>query len=504
MNKSAGLLLGFVVVVGAVSTVGAWYTGNQLEGVLNTSIQDANQQLKTALASAGGSAQIDLVSLDRHLFTSTAHYRVKFQNLQAGAEQKDLELLFVDHIEHGPLPWSRLKAFKLAPVMVNSNYELEKNDTTAKWFDAAKGAAPLKGQVALGYNRSVDGNVELVPLDFAPNATSSLKFSGLNLAVTASDQAAKIKLNGYMDNLKVSTVTPEQGPVQVELSGLTLASDLTKSDLGFYLGQNTLELSETKLGFGVKPAVVTIKGFEQKDSTQAQGNVLAGRLAYNIASIDYNDKPVGSAQMSWTAKNLDFPAMQSLIKLYQVQLEALQKAQAAGAEDPEAAVPELTPAQQAQAEADIKQVLTGKPQIALENFSIKTVNGESRASLVVDLTNPSSTDLPPVELGKQLVSQLDAKVSLSKPMIADLAGLQAQIQGQTDPKAITQQASMASEMAGTMALSTEMATVQGSDIISTLHYANGQVDFNGQKMPVEDFITLLLTKFGGASGGEQP
>ncbi len=62
MNKSAGLLLGFVVVVGAVSTVGAWYTGNQLEGVLNTSIQEANLQLKTALASAGGSANIELVS----------------------------------------------------------------------------------------------------------------------------------------------------------------------------------------------------------------------------------------------------------------------------------------------------------------------------------------------------------------------------------------------------------------------------------------------------------
>ena len=504
MNKSAGLLLGFVVVVGAVSTVGAWYTGNQLEGVLNTSIQEANQQLKTALASAGGSASIELVSLDRHVFTSTAHYRVKFQSRQADGEKKDIELLFVDHIEHGPLPWSRLKVLKLAPVMVNSNYELEKNDVTAKWFDAAKGAAPLKGHAALGYNRSVDGNIELVPLDFAPDASTHLKFSGLNLAVTASDQAAKLKLDGYMDNLKVSTVSPEQGPVQVELNGLTLASDLTKSDLGFYLGQNTVELSETQVTFGVKPAVVTIKGFEQIDSTQAVGNVLAGRLAYNVASIDYNNKPVGSAQMSWTAKNLDFPAMQSLIKLYQVQLEALQKAQLAGADDPEAAVPELTPAQQTQIEADIKQLLAGKPQIALENFSLKTANGESRASLVVDLTNPSSTELPPVELGKQLVAQLDAKVSLSKPMIADLAGLQAQIQGQDDQKAIAQQASMASEMAGTMALSTEMATVQGSDIVSTLHYANGQVDFNGQKMPVEEFISLLMTRFGSMGGGEQP
>ncbi len=502
MNKSAGLLLGFVVVVGAVSSVGAWYTGNQLEGVLNTSIQDANQQLKTALASAGGSANIELVSLDRQLFSSTAHYRVKFQNLQVGDEKKDVELLFVDHIEHGPLPWSRLKALKLAPVMINSNYELEKNDATAKWFDAAKGAAPLKGQVALGYNRSVDGNVELVPLDFAPDASTSLKFSGLNLAVAASDQAAKIKLNGYMDNLKLSAVSSEQGPVQVELNGLTLASDLAKSEQGFYLGQNVVELSETKLTYGVTPAVVTIKGFEQKDLTQAQGNVLAARVAYNVASIDYNDKPVGSAQMTLAMKNLDYPAMQSLLKLYQAQLQALQKAREEGAADPEAAMPAVTPAQQAQAEADIKQLLAGKPQVALENFSFKTANGESRASLVVDLTNPSSSELPPMELGKQLVSQLDAKVLLSKPMISDLAGLQAQIQGQSDPAAVAKQASMASEMAGTMALSTEMATVQGNDIVSTLHYTGGQVDFNGQKMPVEDFISLLVTKFGGQGGGE--
>ncbi len=50
------------------------------------------------------------------------------------------------------------------PVLLNSNYELEKNDLTAKWFDAAKGAAPLKGTVALSYDRSIDGNLELIPL----------------------------------------------------------------------------------------------------------------------------------------------------------------------------------------------------------------------------------------------------------------------------------------------------------------------------------------------------
>ncbi|WP_042934748.1 YdgA family protein, partial [Pseudomonas gingeri] len=332
MNKSAGVLLGFVVVVGAVSTAGAWYTGNQLEGVLNTSIQEANAQLKTALSSGGGNASIELVSLDRNLFTSTAHYRLKLQNLQLGEDNKDVDLLFVDHIEHGPLPLSRLKALKLTPVMVNSNYELEKNDVTAKWFDAAKGAAPLKGVVALGYNNSIDGNVELIPLDFAPDDKSSVKFSGLNLNLTGSDRGAKIKLNGYMDSLKIAAQSAEDGPVSVELGGLTLVSDLAKSDFGFYLGGNTLELSNAKVTYGLTPATVTVKDFEQKDSLDATGNILAGRLAYTVGDIGYNGKSVGSLQMSLAAKNLDIPAVRSLTQIYQSELQAMQQAAAQGEE----------------------------------------------------------------------------------------------------------------------------------------------------------------------------
>ncbi|KPA98649.1 hypothetical protein PF70_01230 [Pseudomonas asplenii] len=500
MNKSAGLLLGVVVVVGALSTAGAWYTGNQLEGALNSSIQEANAQLKTALNSGGANASIELVSLERNLFTSTAHYRLKLQNLQLSEENQDIELLFVDHIEHGPLPWSRLKSFKLAPVMFNSNYELEKNDLTAKWFDAAKGAAPLKGMVALGYDRSVDGNIELIPLDFAPDDKSTVKFSGLNLNVAGTAKGAKIKANGYMDSVKITGQSEEDGPVSVELGGFTVASDLTRSDFGFYLGGNTLELSSAKVTYGEQPVVVTVKDFEQKDNLEANGNVLSGRLDYTVGDIGYNGKSVGSAKLNLSAKNLDIPAVRSLTEMYRAELKAMQQAATQGEDAP--AVPELSAEQQIKAQADIRKLLAGKPQIAVENLSFKTANGESRFNLQVNLDNPSSTQLPPLELGKQLVSQLDAKLSLSKPMIADLAGVQALLEGQTDPKLIAQQASMTSEMAGTMALSTEMATIEGMDIVSKLHYAAGQVDFNGQKMPVEDFIALIMSKAGGLGGAE--
>ena len=77
MNKSAGVLLGIVVAIGAISAGGAWFTGTKLEGVLNTSIADANKELQAALVGSNGTASLELVSLERHVFSSTAHYRLK-------------------------------------------------------------------------------------------------------------------------------------------------------------------------------------------------------------------------------------------------------------------------------------------------------------------------------------------------------------------------------------------------------------------------------------------
>ena len=50
MNKPAVVLLGFVVAVGVVSAGGAWFTGKQLEPVLQTAIQNATVSRGKAMA----------------------------------------------------------------------------------------------------------------------------------------------------------------------------------------------------------------------------------------------------------------------------------------------------------------------------------------------------------------------------------------------------------------------------------------------------------------------
>ena len=498
MNKPAVVLLGFVVAVGVVSAGGAWYTGKQLEPVLQTAIQDANKELQRSMAGVDGSLDLELVSLERGLFSSTAHYRLKAQGSFFGKQNPNPELLFVDHIEHGPLPFSRLVSFKWLPVMATSHSALEKNATSEKWFAAAKDVSPLKGVFNMGYSRSVNGNLELLPLEFKDD-TSSVSFSGANLDIDSTAEGKKVKAEGYMNSLKVAVVDANGAPFDVEFAGLTVASNVEKSTFGFYTGQNTIELTDTKLTFGPQKAVLTLKGFEQKDSSDIKDNNMDGRVDYKIDEIGYQGKPVGSAAMALSLKNLDVPSSLLLTKLYQDKMQPVQAGAAAGEPVPEL---QLTDAEQALVEANVNQLLAAKPHLALENLSLKTTHGESRFSLALDLAKPASMELPPVELGKQVIALLDANLTLSKPMIADVAALQAQVSGVTDPQAIEQQSQMASDMVSGMAVGTQLATLVGSDVVSKLHYANNEVTFNGQKMTVEQFIGFVIAKVGAVSGAQ--
>ncbi|KAI2670174.1 YdgA family protein [Pseudomonas sp. TNT3] len=496
MNKSAGVLLGIVVAIGAISAGGAWYTGTKLEGVLNSSIADANKELQAALVGSNGTASLELVSLERNVFSSTAHYRLKGEGEMFG--EAPVELLFVDRIEHGPLPFSRLVSLKWLPVMATSHYELEKTPLTEKWFAAAKDKSPLTGVVNIGYDKATNGTLNLLPLDVALDDKSHLKFSGLNMDVAASAQAQKVKADGYMDSLTLSTVAEDQTPVKVEMNGLTFASNLTKSTYGYYTGENTVELTDSKTTFGAKQSILGVKKFEMKNKTEESGTSASGRADYKVGEVSLNGKTIGSAQMAMSLKNLDVPATMSLMQIYQSKLQPYEKAAAEAAAAGEPA-PELvlTPAEEAQVKTGLEKLLAAGPQVALENLSLNTANGESRANLVLDLTKPQSMDLPADQLTRQLIALLDVNVQVSKPMLVDLFTVQSQIDGQTDAKLIADQATATADMFSSMAVGSQFAKLDGNNIVSKLHYANNQVEFNGQKMTVEEFIGFLMSKVGG-------
>jgi len=497
MNKSAKVAAGVVIAVAVLSTAGAWYTGTRLEGVLRDSIADANRQMKSSFSGTDGSMSVELVSLERHLFTSTAHYRVNIQSKDLGKSNENVELLFVDNIEHGPLPWSRLKTLNLLPVMAASNYEIEKNTFSEKWFAMTNGAAPLKGHMSIGYDRSTAGTLELLPLDIS-GAEGTFKFTGLHLDMEASADAEKLKVTGNSENLQLRVLS-EQGPVSVEIHGMTFDTGGTKGASGFYLGHSNLKVADTQFQVGDKPPV-RLKDFVNTSLMQEEGGNVAAQVTYDIGMINYNGKDVGASQMLWKFGNFDVVATKALLRFYQDKVQPQQQAAALSGQPFKL---KLNAADQAQMDADLAKLLTAKPHIELEKISLKTANGESHFSLAVDLTNPGPLDQASAELGKKIIGQLDAKLLLSKPMIKDVASLQANLNGQTDPQVVAQQAQAVSDMVGGMAVITQLAKVEGDNVVSTLHYANDMVDFNGQKMTVPQFVNFVSTKLGALSGAGQ-
>jgi uncharacterized protein YdgA (DUF945 family) len=97
---------------------------------------------------------------------------------------------------------------------------------------------------------------------------------------------------------------------------------------------------------------------------------------------------------------------------------------------------------------------------------------------------------------------LDFKLQVSKAMLVDVLTVQSQIDGQTDAKLIADQATATADMFSSMAVGSQLAKLDGNNIVTNLHYANNQVDFNGQKMTVEEFAGFVMSKFADAGAPE--
>ncbi|GAB0064042.1 hypothetical protein IBA8401_50750 [Pseudomonas syringae] len=312
MNKSAGIAIGVIVVAGALATAGAWYTGNQLEGALNDSISKANQELAKSFKGTDTSVKLEMLSLDKHFFSSTAHYRVDIQNLSDSTQGG--QFLFVDHIEHGPIPLSHLKTLNLLPVMALSNFQMEKSPSAEKWFAMSKDVPPLTGQASIGYDRATKGTLQMAPLEMT-DVDGTFRFSGLDLNAESSADAEKFSLAGNMDNLQLNVASPD-GPVSIEIKGMTFDTGGTKGKSGFYLGHTNMKIQNAGFQVVGKPQV-QIRDFTNTNLAQEDAGNLAAQINYDAGMIAYAGKDVGSAHMGFKIANFDVLATQALYQLYQ-------------------------------------------------------------------------------------------------------------------------------------------------------------------------------------------
>ena len=462
MSK-AGIAATALVVIGAAGIAGAWYTGNQLEGVLQGNIDNTNQQLRAAFPEAD--MVVELASFERGVFSSQARYRLVAQD--ADNDGAALELFISDHIEHGPLPLSRLTSFRWLPVMAVSHAQLEASDDLAELFAASAGRPPLSVTSSLGYGKGIQGNIEVAPLNWQRDGLTGT-FSGLSAIYKTDTAGDTIQLNGRVDSVELA------GPGSVRLVGMDFNLDRRRGASDLYLGTSKVELDQLAVERPGEPPVV-LSELVQTDAVEQNADGAKMQLGYRVGLVTYGPARLGSLDLGLTVSRLDPQALMELWNIY----ESL--AQAQGAEQLDAE----------QFQAALQQLLDGQPRVSLDNLSIRTANGESRFTLGLDLQRPASLQVPPADLASSMVRKLDANLVLSKPMMMDMVRHKALFQPGTDPAAVEQEASMAVEMLSAMAEMLQLGRVEGDNILSQLNYADGAVTINGQSFDVDDLAGLL-------------
>ena len=487
MNKTTLAIAIPLAIVGA-SVVGAWYTGTLVEQQLQAAISQANASLTQEAPHLN--AQMQLVELEQGLFSSRARYTLSF-SLEADAEP--LTLAFSDNLEHGPFPPSRLAAGKLAPVMAQSHFSLERNELTAPLFDAAGGKSPLTGEVALNYDQSQKGRIDLAALQHT-HAAGTLRISPASLDFSGSSDRKHISASGQLAEMDFDFAESNRGgPVSVQLRDLSLQADKQENANGFALGPSSATIKRVMIQASQDQQIELQDAVIEEALTQ-NGSSLDQSVAYRVGQVRVQEQNVGGVKLALSARHIDEAAFKALKDAYNQLLLSSLEGQEPGS-DTEEEFKDLTLA-----------LLEGAPVLALDEFSLNTANGQGKATLSFNLRKPAEDASSPEEMAQSALAALQADIRLDKAVIGDLATVQGTLEGAAtgaaDAQAIAQQAEMMTEMFSGMALASQWVVEDGNALRGSLAYADDKVTFNGKAMSVAEFMAFATGGGMGMSGLE--
>lgn len=488
MKKAA--VAGLVVALGAIWTGTAWYTGQKAEAFVKQSIDDGNVELKKVADKWGVNAVIELMSFERGVFSSSERYRVKFTlPAKDGKPAEEHEVQFTEQLDHGPFPLSNLTSGKLAPAMVASRFKIEETPAVKGWFTATKGVTPLSGAYSVSYGKTITGTFNLAPAEATSNATT-LTFAGLTGDVTYETGTKHGIFAMKSDSVALSGPADESDIVGMAIKGITFNSDLTPGKSDMLMGSQKMTFKDWTISSKTRPPVQFKDTTVAVDLAEADAGI-SGKLMLDFGMINVENKDMAGMQLALGLTNLDPKALKALNDVYEgasrrmMQSGDVQKS------------PDFTPEEQQLLKTNAELLLAGNPSLSVSPLQLRTANGTSTFNLDVSLTKPASVDRPASEVAMQAIRKLDAKLVLSKGNMADLMAIQPQLQGVPADRA-TQTAKGQAEMIGTMATAMGVAKVENDNIVSYLNYADGQVDFNGKKMPLQQFMMMVMS---GAMGG---
>ena len=471
-----------VAVPLALFGAATFYTSTQVESTARDAVDQANLKLREMGVGAGADVSLTLLSFERGLLSSTARYQIDIDVADDEGNTEHYALLLNDRLEHGPFPVSRLSRGQLMPVAAQSHFELERTPLTQKLFDAASGEVPLVGEVTIGYDGGQAGDLRTAALNIE-DEDGSVRIAPANLNFEANRDGSDVRMDGELAEIDIDLQRSDSGqPVQLSLRGIGLSPDKQDYDAGFGFGPSAITLQRMEIKAGDEPAVV-IQQASVEEALSRGSRGLDQTIGYRIGEVSAKGQTLRNLALVFSLRNLEESSLKALVASYKDILDQ--------SATPQESFAGMTSAQQQELQARALQLLEHKPTLALDEFGFETAHGAARLSVVLDLQSPSAEAFTPDAMITSMLASLKADAGIDRNLVRDIAGLVVQNNardGQLDQAALQQETEAATELFSGMALNTGWSRLEGERLVSSLHYANDKVTFNGREMSVPEFL----------------
>ncbi|WP_413738923.1 YdgA family protein [Sodalis sp. RH21] len=483
--KKTLVAVGVIVVLGAAWTGAAWYTGKQFEQRLPSVLDDANARIKAAFPEIG----VKLVVEDyrRRLFSS----RVNVVLVSDGStgDNKPLKpgdrLVINEAIDHGPFPFSQLKKGVLIPSMASVRSQLDNTPLVKPLLDASQGKSPVNAVTRVGYSGDTVSVIDVLALDFK-NATTVLRTNGGTFNAAIDHNMDKVALDGTIGSLVIGSENQWQQHEQVTLQDFSLDSNTHKGKLDYSIGDNTMKVKTLTYNIDGKDILAT-DNLSQITSANEENDKLNVQVAYALDALHVQGQNFGSGKLVLKLSNLDPKAIAQFGQEYQAQVQQIM--QQTGQADPAVQQQQISQALL----QHLPTALKGSPYLTIAPLSWKNGKGESAFNLSLNLNDVSqqpaaanTTGLPWL----QFINKIDAKLTVPLDMATELTTQLGKLQGYGDDDA---QKLAKQQVQGVAAMGQmfKLTTVKDNTLTSSFQYADNQVNLNGQKMSLQNFVGLF-------------
>ncbi|MEH0875900.1 YdgA family protein [Pectobacterium cacticida] len=488
MKKSL-VAVGIIVALGAVWTGASWYTGKQLAQHIDDFTDTLNTQLKQHYPNAG----LKVVYRDYQggIFSSTLAYVLQADGTAKGAQllAPGEEIVFNETVSHGPFPLAQLKTFNIAPAMASVHSELANTPAVQSWFELTKNNPVVTAETRIAYSGDTTSLVTLAPID-QQSPEQSVFFSGAQAELDIGHDLRSSRLDTAIASMKMERKNAWGQTERLDVSDFIIKGNNQKGKFDLDLGNSDLSLKT--LTFAVEgDDPVTVNNLSLQSRVTEDDKNLAGNLVVSLGSLMIGDRNLGAGNINVSLSQLDGASTRQFLTAYQNNVQKL-------LQDPTTIDPDTYQNEIAlTARQYLPQLLKGNPIIEIAPISWKNSKGEGTFTLALNLTDPlqntdnavNATVSDEEKIIRQSVKKLDATLNVPLDMLAELM-VQSRAKPANDEeyKQAMSTAQQQAKLIADIGQMNQMSVTKDNAITSSLHYADGQVNFNDNIVSLADFI----------------